>query len=123
MTDRENFDYYLAEWLGDVYETLTPDQFATFSDAARRIEARYPDNGDYMDEQTDALSAALQVVLGESTPREVANAWTTARAHERMAMAALTGAICAALASGASEAGLAAETGVSRPTIRKATGK
>ena len=78
---------------------------------------------DVADEREAAMSAALQVQLGETTLEEVSQNLVIARAEVARAMAAVKGAVIAAAAGGASETELAARTGLNRSTVRAALGK
>lgn len=113
-------EHELTAWLGDV--TVTDEQRAALHRASDMIDARYPDPDDRNDAGQIAFTAAAQVILGDATLNEHATAWSKARAAERDAMAALTGAIIAASADTA-EAAIAQRTGVNRMTVRKALGK
>lgn len=110
-------DTWLTGWLGDT-ET-TPDQRAALLAAAERIEARWP-NPDDEDTRREALTGAAQVILGDATLEDAAVTWQRARAIERDAMAALTGAI---VATEATEAVIVRRTGLARMTVRKAQGR
>lgn len=113
-------EHELTAWLGDV--TVTDEQRAALHRASDMIDARYPDPDRRGDAGQHAFTAAAQVILGDATLDELSAAWSAARIAERDAMAALTGAIIAASAD-TSEAAIAARTGASRMTIRKALGK
>lgn len=110
-------DYELDAYLGDV--EVTDEQRAAILAAADAIEVRWPDP-DAEDDRREALAAAVQVVLGDASLEEVAAAWHRARAAEREARAALTGAL---IASEGSEVSLAERAGTTRMTVRKALGK
>ena len=125
-------DNDLRALLGDAYADTTPEQRAAITRAASAIDDRWPltvtDDGDlddHPDERRDALSAAMEVILGDSVDGEIAAEWHAARAVERTAHARLTGAIIAgALVSPAeSEHARAARLQVTRMTLRKALGR
>lgn len=106
--------------LGDAYDDTTPERRDAISRAADAIETRWPDP-DLADTRTDALSGAMQVILGDATLEGVAADWRRARAVEREAHAALTGALIASAAE--PETRLAERAQVTRMTVRKALGK
>lgn len=114
----------LTAWLGDT--ELTDDQMSRLTDANRIIEARYPIpvDGDYADvaeERDAALSAALQVILGETTVEQASRAYLDAQMRAMAAHAAQTGAIIAEVQT-TTKVDVARRTGLSRPTIDKALG-
>lgn len=114
----------LSAWLGDT-ET-TDEQRDRIERAAQAIDARYPipvdgELQDVAQEREAALSAAVQVILGDTTLEDVAAAYLAAKAREVDAHAAQTGAIIAE-ARTQRKVDLARRTGLSRPTIDKALG-
>jgi hypothetical protein len=109
------------QWLGDT--EVTEAQRDAIREADRYVQARYPDGTDYADDQEAALSAAVQVILGDSTLEHVTVAWREARRREAEARAAATGAIIASVVMGESELGVSTRTGIARDTVRKALGK
>lgn len=85
-------DYELTAWLGDV--EVTPEQWDSLMRASDMIDSRY--SGDMRrDYGATAFNTAAQVILGDATLTDVAEAWRKARRAERAARAALTGAIIA----------------------------
>lgn len=108
--------------LGPAYDDTTDEQRAAIDRACALIDARWP-SADLADNRAEAVSAMLQVVLGDTTDTEFADRWHAARAAERQAQAQATGAIIAASVLGASEAALADRMQVTRMTVRKALGK
>lgn len=115
-----------AAWLGPAADTVTDDQLDRLDAASATITARWPDP-DLADDREQALSAAAQVILGDTTLEVAAEDWHVARVKERAAHAALTGALIAS-ATGArtgdgSEADLVHRSGASRLTVRKALGR
>ena len=117
--------YELTKWLGD--SEPTDGQREQIARAAAMIETRYPapadgETADVMADREQALSGAVQVILGDSTPDELAETWLAAVQAAAEAHAEMTGAIIAASAT-ASERALADRLGVARDTIRKALGK
>lgn len=112
-------DYEIDAYLGDTQ--VTADQRQRITAAAQAVAARYP-HPDLADDRERALSAAVQVILGDTDPDVIAATWHEARRVERDAHAALTGALIA-VAPGVPETTLAARFRVRRMTVRKALGK
>lgn len=114
------------DWLGPAADTITGDQLERLDDVSRAIEARWPDP-DLRDDRETALSAAAQVILGDDTLEQIAEAWHAARRVERERMVALTGALLAshtgARSGPGSESDLIQRSGAARATVRKALGK
>ena len=125
-------DYELTQWLGGTEPT--DEQREQIERAVAMIETRYPVPAevadalrgylfaDVMADREQALSGAVQVILGDSTPDELAEAWLAAVRTAAEAHAEMTGAIIAASAT-TSERALADRLGVARDTVRKALGK
>ena len=117
--------YELDAWLGDT--ELTDEQRATFARTVEAIADRYPgrDHGQHPDEEsiTEAMTGALQVLLGDDTLEGLSAAWQRARAAEREAMERLTGAIIAEAGRGVPEVQIAERASVARMTVLKALGK
>ena len=94
--------YELDAWLGDT--ELTDEQRATFARMVEAIADRYPgrEHGQHPDEESiaEAMSGAMQVMLGDDTLEGLSAAWQRARAAEREAMERLTGAIIASAMQG-----------------------
>lgn len=113
-------------WLGPAAATITDEQLDRLDAASSAIDARWPDE-DLADEREQALSAAAQVILGDTTLEIAAEEWHVARAKEHMAHTALTGALIAsstgARSGPGSEADLVKRSGASRLTVRKAIGR
>lgn len=112
-------DYELTAWLGPAADEVTDEQRQAIAAAADRIGARWPDE-DLADLREAALNAAAQIILGDDTLEATAARWAALRARERVAHAALTGAL---IATPDTEQGLATRAGVTRMTVRKALGK
>lgn len=112
--------YELDAWLGDA--DLTDDQRDAFARMVELVFERYPD-ADLSDSREQAMSGALQVLLGDDSLEGLAGAWARARAAEREAMELLTGAIIATAHAGVPESQIAARGGLNRMTVRKALGK
>ena len=115
--------YELDAWLGDT--ELTDEQRDAFARTVEAIADRYPGREQHPDEESiaEAMTGALQVLLGDDTLEGVAAAWARARAAEREAMERLTGAIIASAVQGQPETTIAERAGVNRLTVRKALGK
>lgn len=117
--------YELDAWLGDT--ELTDEQRGAFARMVEAIADRYPgrEHGQHPDEEsiTEAMTGALQVLLGDDTLEGLSAAWQRARAAEREAMERLTGAIIAEAQCGAPEVQIAERAGVARMTVRRALGK
>lgn len=114
----------LTAWLGPAAEDLTDDMMERVADAARTIERRYPipEDGELADvaaERDAALSAAVQVILGDTTVEAEAQAYVAAQQAATTAHAAQTGAIIAT-APTTTKTELARRTGLSRVSIDKA---
>lgn len=110
-----------AAWLGPAADTITDDQLARLDAVSAALEPRWPDGDpDHVEDRTAALSAAVQVLLGDTTLEEVGAALQQARRVEHERMVALTGAL---LASDGSERELEMRSGVARMTVRKALGR
>jgi hypothetical protein len=104
-------------WLGPA--SATAEQREQITDAAARIDARYPDP-DLYDVREMALNAAAQVILGDDTLEDIAAEYLTQRRILAERHAELTGAL---IATGGTETSLAERAGVTRVTVRKALGK
>ena len=117
----------LEAWLGPALDDMTDEQVDTFAALVERIAGRYPgrDSGQHPDEEAmgEAMSGALMILLGDDTLAGLGGEWARARQAEREAMARLTGAIIAASGAGRAETEIAAETGLTRRSVRKALGK
>ncbi len=110
-------EHELTAWLGGI--EVTDEQRAALHRAADIIDTRYPD---LRDSAERAFTTAAQVILGDAALGEFTDEWLRARAAERNAHAAFTGAVIAA-SDTMTEVALAAATGRTRMTIRKALGK
>lgn len=113
-------DYEMDAWLGDFADDLTADQRDRLKDVFEQIEGRY--HPDMTEERLAATTAAAMIAFGDSTLDALADQWRAARERERVAMAALTGAIMYA-AGEMCQAEIVTATRVNRMTIRKALGK
>lgn len=105
--------------LGGFADQVTGDQLDQLVAINDVIEQRWPDPDD-RDSREQALSGAIQVILGDDTLEGLGAALRRARLAERAAMDQLTGAL---LASPGSERVLVEQSGVARMTVRKALGR
>lgn len=114
----------ITAYLGDFADQLTDEQRDTLASVFDVIAAKYPGEDDEMERQ-EAANAAAQIVFGDATAVEFAEAWRAAKVAERVAMAGLTGGIIASVAphGGWSENEAASELGLNRRTVRRALGK
>ena len=118
-------DDELTAWLG--HAEATPEQRAELHRVADLIDERYYDdnreyNADMQESHNNAMNAASMIVLGDIlTVKFFADVYLEARAAERAALDALTGALLAT--AGESDEGLSVRAGVSLKVIRKALGK
>lgn len=105
-----------TDWLGDT--DLTSEQRARFDRHADDLAGRYDDP----EESDAALSALLQLILGETGEADLIEAWSAARRQVRTTKAAMDAALTLASES-ESELAIAARLGLARMTVRKALGK
>ncbi|NNG36959.1 hypothetical protein [Nakamurella aerolata] len=110
-------DYELDAWLGDV--ELTDEQRDTLRDEVEWVEQEYPNP----DERTEAISAAVQYLLGVTTPVEAGRRLAAARTQMFGALAAAKVMARLAVAAGATEVDTAQTLGLDRMTIRRVLGK
>lgn len=110
-------DYELTAWLGDV--EVTSEQREDLLAASEKVGARYPGEDDGQ-ERLEAFNTAAQIILGDTTLEEQITGWRAARAVERAAMAALTGAL---LITDQPENQISTRYSLNRGTVRKALGK
>lgn len=117
-------DHEMRGLLGPAYDDTTEEQRAAIEQASEMVARRWSDQDDD-DTRIDALSAAMEIILGDATDVEIAARWHRAVAAELTARARLTGAIIAGrvLDPTLSEVAQEARLQVSRPSIRKALGK
>ncbi|WP_229401901.1 hypothetical protein [Micromonospora okii] len=113
----------LAAWAGPAWAELTDEQREQLAAAARDIAERYPDPDD-QGERDAALSAAVQYLLGETTPEDAQRALVNARQREREAyVAAVHVAVMAHRLDGVPKATAARRAGIDRMTLLKALGE
>ena len=127
MTDDVMQRIELEAWLGPALDDMTSEQLDAFARMVEQIQQRYPgrEHGHHPDEEAvgEAMSGALQVLLGDDTLAEMTREWVAARRVERDAMARLTGGIIAAHHAGRTESEIRAITTLNRGTVRRALGK
>jgi hypothetical protein len=112
----------LYAYLGKVADEITDEQRSTMSDVVRLLKRRWP-GGSFTEELTEAMRAALGIVLGDATPEEMGQEWAAASAAYDAAQQRITGVIVAMSLADASEYQVAVLLGISRQTVRKALGK
>lgn len=119
---RDNINPGLIAWLGPAAEEMTDEQVERFAAISRDVDRRYPD----VDEQPmrdAALGAAVQYMLGETTPEDARRALGEARMAEACASAASQQIAVMLVEEGTYEIPAAEAVGISRPTLRRALGK
>lgn len=102
-------------WLGPALDDMSDEQLEAFDDAARQIFDRYPASDDNPAAGTEALSGALQVILGDDTLTNLGADRAAAQSALDRAHARLQGAILASRQLGPSE--IARQSGLSRQTV------
>lgn len=115
-------DHELAAYLGDAYDETTDEQREAMQRAEAAINERYDDE----DARREAFTAAVQMILGDTSPWETADATAAARLAYERALWAQTGAIIARVEAAPTtlpETALAREFRTTRDTVRKALGK
>lgn len=112
----------LMAWLGPAADEMTPEQIERVADAARRIEAFYPDP-DQQDVREAALSAVVQHLLGEITPEAASRTLTAAALAEARARAAAVWLGVMLVDDGSPKATSARAVGVDRMTLLEALGE
>lgn len=123
-----NEKYEVEAWLGPAAAEMSDRETAAFAAITEKINEQLPvpvggELEDVVDEQETAMSAALQIQLGETTLVSLAQDLVTARIELARTMAAVKGAVIAAAAGGASETAIAAQSGLNRGTVRSVLGK
>lgn len=112
----------LMEWLGPAVDELTAEQIERVREEGRRIDERYPER-DEQPERDAALSAVVQMLLGETTPDDVRRALIEARAAETRAFAAALAVGVLLVGEGSKKATAALAVGVDRMSLLKALGE
>lgn len=120
--------YEVEAWLGPAAEEMSTREIDAFASVVKEIFEALPvpadgEPEDVDDERTAAMSAALQIQLGETTLEKVSQDLVIARVEVERTMAAVKGAVIAAAEAGTSETEIAARTGLNRGTVRAALGK
>lgn len=115
-----NDDTAIADWLGDA--TLTTEQRDRFITIWDDVATRYPEPED-QDVRSAALSAAVQYLLGETTPTDAGREIGRLNAALEDAKAAARAIAVLAVEDGTSEYALHQELGVTRRTLRLWLGK
>ncbi|MER6757621.1 hypothetical protein ABT235_25945 [Micromonospora echinofusca] len=114
----------LMAWLGPAASDLSAEQIERFAEEARIIAERYPDP-DEQSERDAAMSAAVQYILGETTPEDAHRALVDARRREREAFAASAqiATMLVADAGGKGKSQAARAVGIDRMSLLKALGE
>ncbi len=112
----------LRPWLGPAWNDLTPDQRDRLAAESDRIDARYPEPDDEPSRQ-DALSAAVQYLLGETTIDEAGAAYAAARREAARLLVPARQIAAMASADGMPDLQAARRSGVDRMTLLKDLGK
>lgn len=120
--DRTQLDPGLSAWLGPARDDLTDEQLDRVTAASHAIDARYPDSDD-SDLREAALSAAVQYLLGDTTPEDVGRAHLAADRDALLASAAAQQVAVMLTEEGMSEVRAADAVYIARGTLRAALGK
>lgn len=112
----------MLAWLGPAADEMTPEQTERFAQAWHNIAERYPDPDD-QSERDAALSAAVQYLLGETTPEDADRALMTARRRAREAYVAAEQIAVMLVADGTPKATAARRAGIDRMSLLKALGE
>ncbi|GAA2183338.1 hypothetical protein GCM10009785_26550 [Brooklawnia cerclae] len=113
----------IEAWLGEALGSLTEGQMGAITGYADEVTRLFPDEVEDRAEWDAALSAAMQVMLRETSLTDLGRALDLARSAERVAMAAVQGGIIAASETGVPEMEIARQAGVNRQTVRRVLGK
>lgn len=115
--------YELMAWLGPAADDLTAEQLDVFREAAADIQRRYPDP-DEQPERDAALSATVQLLLGETSAHDAARTLVAARAEGRRAYVhAEQVAVLLHRTQGMKKAAAAEAAGIGRMSLLKALGE
>lgn len=112
----------LMAWLGPAADELTPEQIDRLRVVAADIAARYSDP-DEQPERDAALTAAVQYLLGATTPEDAARALIVARRRAREAYVAAEQIAVMLVADGTPKATAARRAGIDRMSLLKALGE
>lgn len=112
----------LMVWLGPAAEQLTAEQLEVVREASADIDRRYPDP-DEQPERDAALSATVQYLLGDTSPRDAQRTLIAARAEERRAYVHAEQVGVLLRREGMPKAQAAEAVGISRMSLLKALGE
>lgn len=112
----------LTAWLGPAADEMNPEQIDDFARVVDDIDARYPDPDD-QDLRDAAMSAEVQMILGETTPEDAKRRLISARREALRASVAAQQIAVRLVRSGTEKKAAAEATGISRPTLDKALGE
>lgn len=114
----------LIAWLGPAADELSAEQVDRLRAEADRITERYPDPDD-QDRRDAALSAAVQYLLGETTPEDAARRHLAAQREAALASAAAAqiGTMLVADNGGKGKSEAARRVGIDRMGLLKALGE
>lgn len=112
----------LRPWLGPAWDDLTPEQRDRLAEESDRIAARYP-KADHEEYRQEALNAAVQYLLGETTVDAAGEAYIPAKQSAARLLAAARQVAYMASADGMPDAQAARRSGVDRMTLLKDLGK
>lgn len=110
----------LRHWLGPAWDQLTETQRDRLAEENDRIEARYPDDEP---SRQDALSAAVQYLLGETTIDDAGAAYGAARRESARLLVPARQIAAMSARDGMPELQAARRSGVDRMTLLKDLGK
>lgn len=113
---------WVADYLGDFAADTTDEQKELIAQAGERISQLIPGE-DMATERMDALSAAVQIILGDDILTRFGAAEQLARTRLNAAMTRSQGAIIAADLMGTPIATIADQAQVGRPTVYKRLGR
>lgn len=110
-------------WLGPAAEQLTAEQIEIVREAAADVQQRYPDV-DEQPERDAALSATVQLLLGDTSAHDASRTLIAARAEERRAYVhAEQVGVLLHRTQGVPKATAAEAVGISRMSLLKALGE
>lgn len=112
----------MLTWLGPAADEMTPAQIDRFAAEWQRVDERYTDP-DEQAERDAALSAAVQYLLGETTPEDADRALITARRREREAYVAALQIAVMLVDDGVPKATAARRAGIDRMRLLMALGE
>lgn len=115
-------DIDLTAWLGPAADELDEEQTARVYEIASWADEQWPGEDD-QPERDAALSAAVQYLLGETTPEQAGHDLVAARHAERVASIAAQTFARMVCEDGWAETRAADVLAVDRMTVRRARGK